>query len=222
MASARENSPALALFDLDGTLLHTMPDIAFAVNGALALQGLPPYGEGEVALMVGGGVEALAKRALPEKGDRARFLPDYKRIYAENLTARTRPYPGVARAVSELRQAGVKTAVLSNKPHGDTVRLVSELFGGGAFDAVWGQRDGVPLKPDPGPLFEAEGRFGALRRRCVLIGDSDADAGAAKNAGWAFVGVTWGYRSREVLLAAGAAVLADSPEELAGLVLSML
>lgn len=221
MASANGNNVRrmLAVFDLDGTLLHTMPDITHAVNGALAAQGFPPYGEAEVALMVGSGVSVLAQKALAGRGDTARFLEDYRRLYAENLTRETRPYAGIAEAVKEIRKTGAKTAVLSNKPHGDTARLISELFPAGLFDAAWGQRDGVPKKPDPHMLHFAEEYFDTARGDCVLIGDSDIDAQTAKNAGWRFAGVAWGYRSAEVLKAAGAEAIAVRPEELPGLVL---
>ena len=147
------------IFDLDGTLLNTLGDIADCVNAALSRAGFPPHPEDAFRLMVGEGVTKLIRAALPEKTREdeallARVSADYQKEYDKHYLRRTRPYPGVSELLRELSGQGVRLGVFSNKPHAMTERMVAECFPGISFDLVLGAREGFPLKPNPDGVFE--------------------------------------------------------------------
>ena len=143
----------------------------------------------------------------------------YDRLYAEDPLKLVKPYPGIPALLRLLHSHQIKLAVLSNKPDDMTCRVVEGLFGTGLFSHVQGQKEGVPKKPDPtAPRFILE-TLGAAPEKCLYIGDSGVDMETGKNASMTTVGATWGFRSREELLAHGACHLADSPEQIAQLVL---
>lgn len=211
-----------AIFDMDGTILDTLEDIADSVNASLRWAGFPDRTIGEVRAFVGNGAAKLMERAVPAGTDPEtvrRVLDWYRPYYQEHTEHKTRPYPGVSEALSALRAAGVKLAVVSNKPHGATAKLAARYFPG-AFDAVAGARDGVPVKPAPDLLREVMAALGAAPEEAAYIGDSDVDIETAKNAGVACVSVAWGFRGEDFLRAHGASRVVHDAGELLDALLS--
>jgi len=211
------------LFDLDGTLLDTLPDIRDGMNRALAAFGLPQYDREAYRKMVGWGVERLAEIAVPSQ-DRDRIDFDelvlaLKREYAAQPVAGTTAFPGMAELVGELRRAGVPTAVLSNKPHEITTNIVTEVLGAEAFAAVYGARAEFPKKPDPQAAVRIAQTLGVPPQEMVFVGDTAIDMETAQAAGMYPVGVSWGYRDVEEQWMHGAALVVDDPAEIRGLVL---
>ncbi len=191
------------IFDLDGTLLDTIEDITDSLNIALTENGFKSHTAEEVKMFVGSGINVMFQRALanescpPEKFERIKAK--YQTEYTARQAVKTRAYPGLQAAIDELRALGIKTAVLSNKPHKDTAATVDHYFSLSRFDIVLGQREGVPTKPDPTALFEIVKDLDCRVDECLFVGDSDVDMQTAKNAGMTKIGVLWGFRSREVL-----------------------
>lgn len=205
-----------AIFDLDGTLLKTLGDLCEAVNAALAAHGFPPITEEQTRQRVGDGIRNLILRSLPEGTDDSVVddcLARFRAHYESHLHDHTLPYPGIQALLRALRTLGVKTAVLSNKYHPASVRLI-EFFFPGLIDQVYGEREGVPRKPDPTSTREALAALGVSAEDTLYIGDSGVDMQTAKNAGLTAAGVTWGFRSRETLLETGADFLIDCPAQL--------
>lgn len=208
------------LFDLDGTLLDSLEDLANAVNHALALRGLPLRSLDEVRSFVGSGVRKLVERSAGFDSGDARCEPvlaDFRAFYSVHCGDATAPYPGIPELLAELKARGFRLAVVSNKQDPEVRALVEKHFPG-IFSATAGERPGVPRKPDPAPLLNAVTALGTHRSRVIYVGDSDVDARTAANAGVEFAAVTWGYRSEEQLREAGAERLISSPEELLGLI----
>jgi len=205
-------SRRLAIFDLDGTLVDSVDDLTAAVNHALARVGLPARRRDEVHGMIGNGARALVERALgPHRELLDPALAAWREHYSVHLLDHTRPYPGVVEA---LAGAGRALAVISNKPG----PMVRQILGGLALTSRFALAlggDDVPPKPDPAGVREVLRRLGVAAVDAVLVGDSAVDAATARNAGLAFVAVTWGLASREELVAAGAVHLVDRAEELA-------
>ena len=206
------------IFDLDGTLVESLPGIAASLNRALALHGLPGHGDAEVRGFIGDGARMLVTRAMAP-GEAALHLESVLRRFAEDYAVSwphgTSPYPGIAELLADLRRQGIPLAVLSNKPHVFTTEIVGKLFPKDTFAAVLGNREGLPHKPDPAGALEIAASLGVSPENCVLIGDSTMDLDTARNAGMASIAVTWGYQNREHLL--GADRIAEDVEELAGL-----
>jgi phosphoglycolate phosphatase len=206
------------LFDLDGTLLNTLDDIADCANWVLAQNGWPIHDIEAYKYFVGGGAEKLITSIVPEDARAPEVLDRIRKIYLdryqERATYKTRPYDGVPELLDALKKRGVKTAVVSNKPDGATRQTVKHFFGERRFGFVVGNRPGLPLKPDPAIVNLAIESIGASAEKCVYVGDSGTDMTTAKNAGCMAVGVTWGFRERNELEAGGADRLIDSPEEL--------
>ncbi len=205
-----------AIFDLDGTLLNTLGDLCGAVNTALAAQGLPPITEEQTRERVGNGIRNLILRSLPEgAGDAAadQCLAVFRAHYEQRLHERTRPYEGIPALLRALREQGIKVAVLSNKYDPASKRLIAHFFPG-LVSLTLGERPGVPRKPDPTAVLEALEALGEQASDTLYIGDSGVDMQTAKNAGLDSAGVTWGFRSREVLVKNGAGVLIDHPSQL--------
>ncbi len=210
------------LFDLDGTLVDSLEDIADALNAVLREQGYPTHAVDAYRALVGGGARELVRRALPPVDD-ATFAPIFARFrayFAEHLVVRSRPYPGIADMIEELRRARVALGVVSNKPHAAAREVVERLFPSHPFEVVLGQREGIPHKPDPRGLLEALASLGVDARDALFVGDSDVDVWTATNAGAIPVAVAWGFRSREELLAAGARHLVEHPREIVALALA--
>ncbi|WP_416995155.1 HAD family hydrolase [Alistipes dispar] len=211
----------LVIFDLDGTLLDTIGDLAVACNAVLALRGLPQHSYGEYCRFVGNGIMRLVERALPEElrspENVALVRADFVRYYTEHIDRHTKPYAGIPELVEELRRRGVRLAVASNKFQAGTEKLVGLFFPSVPFAAVLGQRAGVPLKPSPAVVEEILARTGTPRGEVLYVGDSGVDMETAAAAGVRSVGVTWGFRSRQELVEAGAQHLVDRPEEILAL-----
>ena len=211
----------LAIFDLDGTLLDTIGDLAVACNEMLARRGLPPHTYADYCLFVGNGILRLVERALPETlrtpDEVAAARADFVAYYTDHIDLHTQPYAGIPELLAELQRRGIRLAVASNKFQRGTEKLIRRFFPQIAFEAVLGQRPDVPMKPDPTVVEEILAATGVARREVLYVGDSGIDMRTASAAGVRSVGVTWGFRSREELREAGAGVLIDRPAEILGL-----
>jgi len=211
----------LVIFDLDGTLLDTIGDLAVACNAVLAVRGLPQHSCEAYAEFVGNGIARLVERALPEPLRNPLTVEaarrDFVAYYTDHIDVYTHPYEGIAELVAELRRRGVLLAVASNKFQAGTEKLVRRFFPETDFAAVFGQRPGVPLKPDPAVDREILRRTGAEPGEVLHVGDSAVDVRTARAAGIRSVGVTWGFRTRGELVDAGADALIDRPHELLNL-----
>lgn len=228
-SSVGELSPAGALrlvaFDLDGTLVDSLGDIAGAMNGALREHGFEEHEPERYIEWVGDGAGALARRALAaevagDEGLAGKVAISFRRHYQLGGHRRSRPYAGVAEMLTSLREVGVVLAVISNKPHELVEGCVEEVFGGGVFARVLGQKDGAPPKPDPSGLLGVMDELGVDRSRTAYVGDSMVDVETARRAGVAAVAVSWGFCGRGDLLAAHPHVMADSPDEILSFVVN--
>ena len=212
----------LCIFDLDGTLAATQESIARPVNMTLALYGLPPQPVEAFNWFAGDGIKNALKRALIASGDTdashlEEGLPLCRAWMQEDPCYHAKPYDGIERALKDLRERGIKTAVFSNKPHESAVDVVETIFGKGTFDHIQGQTDRIPIKPDPAGVFEILAKFGAGRDECLYFGDTNTDMKTGRNAGVTTVGVTWGFRPRTELEENHADIIIDSPAEIPGL-----
>jgi phosphoglycolate phosphatase len=206
------------LFDLDGTLLNTLEDLADAMNRVLRARDYPTHPIEAYRYFVGNGSRMLVSRALPE-GRRSREEVDYcleafLRDYGENWMVKTRPYAGVSAMLDGLVRYGCKIAVLSNKKDEITKKSVSRLLSRWSFDAVAGQRDEVPVKPDPTAALQIAAQLKISPDDFIYVGDSAVDMETAIAAGMFAVGALWGFRTAEELLTGGAKTLISQPEEL--------
>lgn len=211
----------LAVFDMDGTVLNTLADLTDCVNYALALHGLPPRSEREIRSFTCRGLRRMTELALPDGADSRladEVFHDFSRYYAEHCADRTAPYDGITGVLKELRSAGMKIAMVSNKDE-SAARKLCDRHLGGLLDYAAGAREGVRKKPSPEPIDAALSALGVRRSEAVCVGDSEVDVETAKNAGMDFIAVDWGFRGREDLLAAGASVIASDMGELARLIL---
>lgn len=207
------------IFDLDGTLTDTLESLAFSVKETLKEMGLPQITTDECRSFVGNGARYLMERSLEAAGDRElsrieEGMEVYGRIFDENCTYLVTPYEGITGTLMQMKDKGIKLAVLSNKPHRQTKKVVERIFGEDVFDCVQGQKEGIARKPDPAGTYRLLEEMQAGREECLYVGDSEVDVETGRNAGVRMVGVSWGFRSREVLRAAGAGTIIDSPEEL--------
>lgn len=207
------------IFDLDGTLTDTIESLTYSVGETLKEMGLPAITRAQCQQFVGNGARVLLDKAIRAVGDKegARLeeaMEIYGRIFDENCTYHVTSYEGIDKLLAELGKRGVKTAVLSNKPHRQTVKVAEEIFGRETFDAVQGQREGIPRKPSPEGLYAILETLGADREECLYVGDSEVDIATGQNAGIRTVSVTWGFRTEEELTRAGASCLIGKPEEL--------
>jgi phosphoglycolate phosphatase len=198
----------LIIFDLDGTLLDTIGDLAAATNFALREFGFPEHPEEAFRFFVGNGINKLIERALPEAHRSADEISMVKHrflnYYQQHGEEQTRPYPGISELLISLNAKAFKLAVASNKYHEGTTTLVRFFFPEIEFAGVLGQRDGVPVKPSPVIVEELMEKAGVTKDETLYVGDSGVDAATALNAGVDFVGVLWGFRPQAELEAAGA------------------
>jgi len=208
------------LFDLDGTLLYTLEDIADALNRTLAAHGMPERTLDEVRAFVGNGSARLVELSVPERcsdEERQAVLADYRRDYDRNCDIKTRPYEGITDAMRTLKTMGCRLAVVSNKPDA-AVKALAKAHFPGLLESAVGESGKVRRKPSPDTVLAAMEQLGAGRDDTVYVGDSEVDILTAGNAGLPCVSVCWGFRSREELVKAGAAVIVDSPSALAELI----
>lgn len=209
----------LVIFDLDGTLLNTIGDLADAVDYVMRSRNLPEHTNAEYRQMVGGGIKRLVERALPaELAANEQYVEEcvtqFRRYYVDNIDRHTIPYEGMPELLRKLQSIGVKLAVASNKFQHGTDRLVAKFFGDIDFVAVEGNREGAPLKPDPEIVNNILRLTGISREECVMVGDSGIDIRTAKAANIDSIGVSWGFRFAEELYDAGATIVATTMEEL--------
>ena len=203
------------VFDLDGTLIHSLPDIAAAMNRSLAKFGLPGFEEAAYKYKVGNGVLKLTERAVGERKDlyeqvKAAYMADY----AQNNRVDSRPFRGVEDMLRALIQRGIPVAVLTNKDQRDAENMLRYYFPDISFSIIRGRTEGVPLKPDPAGALLIAQSLGVSPADCLYVGDTSTDMNCGNAAGMETVGVLWGYRPREELTANGARHLISSPMEL--------
>ena len=214
----------LVIFDLDGTLLDTRVDIARGCNHALKACGYPEHETDDFNRMVGRGIYNMLLDAMPEdcrsEAKLEAMVKHFIPYYHEHIADYTVPYPGIIDLLERLSEAGIRTAVASNKYQAGTEALIEKFFGEYEFLKVLGQREGYPIKPDPAVVLEImEAMPGLKKEEVVYCGDSDVDMQTGNNAGVRTIGVTWGFRSREELLANNPWLLADKVEDILSAVL---
>lgn len=206
------------IFDLDGTLLDTIADLADSMNIVLERFGFPEHDIDAYKYFVGDGMEKLTERALP-KGHRNREmvlkgLKVLKEVYGERQTAKTMPYPGITELLDALRVKGLKTAVLSNKAQEFTQGIIQQLLGEWHFEEVVGARPGVPKKPDPTAAMEIANILNVNTSKILYLGDTNIDMKTANAAGMYAVGALWGFRTKEELIEGGAKEVVKHPMEI--------
>ncbi|MDD4268308.1 MAG: HAD family hydrolase [Thermoguttaceae bacterium] len=209
------------LFDLDGTLLDTLADLADSANAVLQERGLPIHEQDAYRYYVGNGVKTLFQRALPEAVRSDELVEacaaSFRDVYDRRWNIKTRPFEGVAELLDGLVERGIQIAVLSNKPHRFTQKCVAEYLSLWPLDPVLGQREGIPLKPDPAAALEVAGRLQIAPRAFLYLGDTGTDMLTARAAGMRPVGALWGFRPEEELRQAGADRLIRAPAEMLSL-----
>jgi phosphoglycolate phosphatase len=209
------------LFDLDGTLLDTLEDLADSVNAVLRESGFPTHPVEAYRYFVGDGARALMTRALPEanrsEANITRSLRGFVAAYAVRWNIKTHPYPGIDALLEGLDCRGIHKAVLSNKPHDATVRCVEELLKRWEFSVVLGLQEGGPRKPEPDGALLIARRLGVHPGEFLYVGDTPTDMHTATAAGMIPVGALWGYRMESELVASGARMLAASPIDVLGI-----
>ncbi len=209
------------MFDLDGTLADTLEAIAFCGNHAFTRLGEQPFDVAQYRFLAGQGLERLVSDGLGNSAPAykiAEGMKLFREHYAEHGDRLTQPFAGIIEMLSELERRGLTMAVLSNKPHDNTLRCVGRVFSGQNFTRVVGHREGYPLKPDPTSAIEIADELNIPCDRWIYVGDTAADMQTAVNAGMFPVGVLWGFRDREELEAEGAKLIIEHPAELLQLV----
>lgn len=211
-----------AVFDLDGTLLDTLADIADAANCVLEQHNLPTFDYDAYRYFVGEGVSKLFARAI---GDQrcddeliASCVSGFRDTYSRAWNQKSLPYAGIREMLSALNDRHLKLAVLSNKPHQFTACCIEHFLDGYGFEPVLGQREGIPHKPDPAGAMEIAGYWGIPTDRCLYVGDTSIDMQTAKNANMTPIGVAWGFRPREEMMEHGAKLVIEHPNDLIAIV----
>ena len=208
----------LIIFDLDGTLLDTIEDLANSVNFVLILHSFEPHPVAAYNLFIGNGLNKLLERALPvdkRSADIVSMLKlDFMKHYSQHGEEFTKPYPGISELLKNLSGKGYQLAIASNKYHSATVELANRFFPDIEFCVVFGQRDGHPVKPNPGILQDIIEIAGVNKSEVLYVGDSGVDVATAYNAKVDFVGALWGFRPRKELEEVGAEVFVGNTEEL--------
>ncbi len=204
------------IFDMDGTLLNTLPDLTVVVNKALEMEGFPAHSQEEVLSYVGNGALALARLAVPDGATEEQaqnVFRSFKALYSEFGIALTTEFEGMAETLRELKAAGKKLGIVSNKFEGG-VRDVEAKFFPGLFDVSHGESDAIPRKPDPTGLLVCAEEMGIAPDNCAYFGDSATDLVAAHNAGMYAVGCTWGYNPLEKLETGQPDALIHEPKDM--------
>jgi phosphoglycolate phosphatase len=204
------------IFDLDGTLLNTLDDLTDSVNYALALHGFPCRKMDEIRSFVGNGVANLMELSISGGLDNPKYencLADFRSHYSGNLQNKTDAYEGIMELLEQLSKEDYKLAIVSNK-FDKAVKGLNKVYFGEYIKVAIGESEGICKKPAPDTVLKALEELGSTADKAVYVGDSEVDAQAAKNSGIMFVGVTWGFRDREVLEQEGADYIIDRPQEL--------
>ena len=204
------------IFDLDGTLLDTLADLASSCNHAMRAVGLPEHSTDDVRRFVGNGVRKLIERAVPDGDRNPLFEPAlaiFRQHYLEHSLDTTKPYDGIMPLLRELKARGKTVAVVSNKFDAATKALCQHFFSG-LVDVAIGESERVRKKPAPDTVLEVMRQVGATNEQVVYIGDSDVDIATAANCGIPCISVLWGFRDRDFLLAHGATSLIEKPSEM--------
>jgi phosphoglycolate phosphatase len=206
------------IFDLDGTLIDSLADIATAANSVLEQFGFSAHPVEDYRIFVGDGVNVLMERIVPgqELNDefKMKFLLAWKKEYSKQWNVQTRPYDGILVLVDELKKGGYRMGVLSNKPQEFTQACVAEYFKSDLIDPVWGLCEDRPKKPDPKGALEMAAQWELPPEEILYVGDTSTDMQTAVNAGMWPLGVSWGFRSKEELVAHGARAIIDQPMDL--------
>jgi phosphoglycolate phosphatase len=204
------------IFDLDGTLLNTLDDLRDSLNEILDKHGFSPRNLEEVRRFVGNGVRNLIRLSVPEnccEEEVDRIMDEFKVNYKNNMQNKTRPYNGIMELLLDLHRYNYKIAIVSNK-FDPAVKALSRTYFGNLIPVAIGETSDIKRKPAPDSIFTAIAELGSDLKSTILVGDSETDVQTAKNAGIPCIGVTWGFRSREVLRSEGADYLIDTPKEL--------
>lgn len=206
------------VFDLDGTLLNTLDDIADSANAVLTEHGYPPHPADDYRFFIGGGVDILFERALPERDRNSATIRTcverFREVYKNGWNVKTRLYDGAAELLDALVDRGVQLAVLSNKPHAFTKISVARYLARWPISPILGQRDGIPHKPDPTGALEIANQLEISPAQFLYLGDSATDMETARSAGMFAIGALWGFRPEEEMRAAGAQALIAKPADL--------
>ncbi|MCH5197799.1 MAG: HAD-IA family hydrolase [Oscillospiraceae bacterium] len=206
----------LIIFDMDGTILNTLPDLSASLNHALKKNGLPERSLSEVRSFVGNGIRKLIERGVPEGTNKEltdKVYSDFSEHYEQNCANATAPYDGITEVITEIRNRGMKTAVVSNKIDSAVKQLAEEYFGS-LFDMCVGESDKIKKKPAPDEVEAVLRELNIKKEEALFVGDSEVDIETSKNAGLPIISVTWGFKDREFLLSNGAKTLIDKPQEL--------
>lgn len=201
---------------MDGTILNTLDDLCDATNYSLKHFEMPEHTIDEIRMFVGNGIKKLIERACPQNTSESKInevFEFFMKYYSEHSAVKTASYPGIMELVSELKKAGIKTAVSTNKANGPAQDLGKKYFNG-IFDLIIGQKEGLNIKPAPDSIYEILKILKTDKKDAVYIGDSDVDFMTAKNSGLDFIGVTWGFRGRSFLENLGTKTIVDSTEEI--------
>ncbi len=205
------------LFDLDGTLLDTLEDLADAANATLAHFGFPVHPRESYRYFVGEGLKTLTQRIIPGSSatdaELYKYMQKFGEIYSQNWNAHSAPYPGITEMINSLSASGLQLAVLSNKPHAFTKVCVEEFFPEGPFRFVMGQREGVAKKPDPAGALELAEKMELSVDEILYIGDTATDMQTGNRAGMKTIGVEWGFRDRAELQKNKAWRIVSTPAE---------
>lgn len=204
------------IFDLDGTLLNTLNDLAASTNYALRSAGMPEHSVEDVRRFVGNGVKKLMERAIPDGLENPKFDETYatfRRHYLEHSLDATKPYEGIPEVLAELKRRGKKLAIVSNKFYAATQELAKHFFPETIQVAI-GERENIHKKPAPDTVLEAMRQLGVGKEGSIYIGDSDVDIDTAKNVGIPCISVLWGFRDKDFLISHGATHLIKTPKEL--------
>ncbi len=206
------------IFDLDGTLLDTLEDIANSMNDVLTRLGFPAHDVKKYKYFVGDGMRMLVERALPQDKRSIEIientLSEYREEYSGRWAEKAMPYDGIQQLLDELVAKNIKIAVLSNKPHSITVPAVESLLSKWSFEVIYGERPGHPRKPDPSSALEISEHLGISPKEILYVGDTSIDMKTANAAGMYAVGVLWGFRDADELSENGAKTLIAHPMEL--------
>ncbi len=207
------------IFDLDGTLVDTLESLLYSVNKTMKEMNLSPITKEQCRMFVGNGSKYLLERTLEVSGDFKKLrlgeaLETYSRIFKDGCTYKVEPYKGILPMLHALKKAGIKLAVLSNKPDLQAKHVVEEFFGTELFDYVQGQKEGIPRKPDPKAAIMIAERFQVQPEESLYIGDSEVDIATGTEAHMPTIGVSWGFRGRKALLEVGAVCITDMPQEI--------